>query len=106
MERLEMTTRIMAKKKAYRQKLFTTGEIAGLVDTTPKTVARWIDEGLLPGVKLPGMVERRVHRDDARKFFVEMGYHWAVKDLDNWEDRDAPEPPAPDAPEPGKPKRK
>lgn len=65
-----------------RKKLFTTGEIAMLVDTNSKTVARWIDEKLLKGVVLPGMKERRVHRDDVRAFFVKMQYHWAVEELD------------------------
>lgn len=67
-----------------RQKLFSTGEVARIVDTTPKTVARWIDEGLLEGTRLPGTVERRVHRDALRAFFVQMEWKWAVKELDTW----------------------
>lgn len=91
-----------------RKKLFSTGEIAAMVDTNSKTVARWIDEGLLKGVALPGMKERRVHRDDVRAFFVKMEYNWAVDELDAidrpWGDgrgTAAPQPHAAPAPRPG-----
>lgn len=82
-----------------KKKLFTTGEIAAMVDTNSKTVARWIDEGLLKGVVLPGMKERRVHFDDVRAFFVKMEYTWAVEELDSYT-HDAGGPGAPSASRP------
>jgi hypothetical protein len=102
-----MAVKLMAK---YRQKLFTTGEIAAMVDTTPKTVARWIDEGLLKGTFLPGMTERRCFRDDIRAFFEKMGWDYAIRALDEWDDRDAEGPspaPRPKGPPPprGKPRK-
>lgn len=84
----------MTRSKRYPKKLFTTGEIARIVNTTAKTVARWIDEGTIVGIHLPGMVERRVHRDEARAFFVRMGWTWAIKEIDAWDGPDPEEPPA------------
>lgn len=34
-------------------KLLTTGQMAKLIGCAPRTVAKWIDEGLLKGYRLP-----------------------------------------------------
>ena len=79
----EMTSTDMAKKR-FAQKLFTTGEIARIVDIDRKTVVKWIDEGKLRGTYLPNKTERRVYRGHLRVFFVDMEWDYAVEVLDNW----------------------
>jgi excisionase family DNA binding protein len=69
--------------------LFTTGEIAGLVGSNSKTVARWIDDGALAGVRFPGIFkERRVHRDVLRAFCEAHQFTWAIEALDREEEGD------------------
>lgn len=41
---------------------FTTGQISKLCDVAPRTVAKWIDSGTLPGGRIPGSQDRRVLR--------------------------------------------
>jgi excisionase family DNA binding protein len=72
----------MLPRRRKRKQLFTTGEIAAMVDTSARNVARWIDEGILKGVVVPGLKERRVHRDEVRAFFLKMEYTWAIQELD------------------------
>jgi excisionase family DNA binding protein len=44
------------------EQLLTTGQIAKLVGCSPRTVAKWIDGGLLPGHRLPSTCTRRERR--------------------------------------------
>ncbi len=50
----------------------TTGQIASILDVAPRTVAKWIDGGLLPAMRYPrqglGATMRRVHRSDFEVF--------------------------------------
>ncbi len=84
------------------KKLWGTGQISDLIGTNPKTVATWIDAGELKGVRLPGLNERRVHRDVLRAFCEKYEYTWALDVLNAEEGlpRVTPQDPA-DAP--GKP---
>jgi excisionase family DNA binding protein len=49
-------------------KWMTTGQIATLLGVSQRMVSRWIDEGRLIGIRLPGSRERRVHPDVLREF--------------------------------------
>ena len=42
--------------------VLTTGEIARMLATSPRTVSKWIDSGELPGYRLPLTPDRRVAR--------------------------------------------
>lgn len=54
-------------------RLFTTGRIAKVCKVAPRTVAKWIDSGLLPGYRLPGCTDRRVVGADLVPFLREHG---------------------------------
>lgn len=59
----------------------TTGQAAKLCGVNFRTVARWIDRGLLPAYQLPGTRgDRRVRTEDLRRFMREqnMPDPWAV----------------------------
>lgn len=56
-----------------RTKTFTTGEAAAACDVSPRTVAKWIDRGLLPGYRLGGRSDRRVSREALVSFLREHG---------------------------------
>jgi excisionase family DNA binding protein len=47
---------------------YTTGEIARALQVAPRTVAHWIDDGLLQGYQLPGSRHRRVQGEQLAKF--------------------------------------
>jgi excisionase family DNA binding protein len=74
----------MARRSARPEvrQLFTTGELARLIDVNPKTVVGWIDSGELRGVSMPGEGERRVHRGALRAFLRRFDYYWALAKLD------------------------
>jgi excisionase family DNA binding protein len=94
----------MTKRKV--RKLFSTGQVAELVGTNPKTVAGWFDKGILKGVKLPGLGERRVHREELRGFLARYEYIWAIRELDQEEGPLPAEEPSPIQPEKPGPKKK
>lgn len=41
-------------------KYYTPGKIAKLCKVAPRTVTKWIDDGLLKGARIPGSKHRRV----------------------------------------------
>ena len=47
----------------------TTGDIAKMAAVSNRTAARWIDDGLIKGYRIPGSRHRRVRRADAVEFF-------------------------------------
>jgi excisionase family DNA binding protein len=51
----------------------TTTQAARMAQVAPRTVSRWIDDGLLTGHKLPGSRHRRIYWSDLRKFASENG---------------------------------
>lgn len=51
--------------------VFSTGEIATRCRVSVRTVAHWIDKGLLKGYRIPGSDHRRVMREDLVKFLQE-----------------------------------
>ena len=77
-----MQIAMAAERKRKIRKFFTTGEIADLCGSNPKTVAVWIDSGEMKGVKYPNQTERRVHRDELRRFFESYENIWALRELD------------------------
>ncbi len=44
------------------------GQVSRELGIAPRTVARLIDEGILPGWRIPGMLDRRVSRSDLEVF--------------------------------------
>ena len=53
--------------------ILTTGEAALLSGVSQQTVIRWLDDGLLPGWKIPGSSHRRVHREVLKQFCHDHG---------------------------------
>lgn len=62
-------------------KLFTTGIVARVAQVAPRTVAKWIDSGLLKGYPLPGSRDRRVTRESLIRFLREHGMREALARL-------------------------
>jgi excisionase family DNA binding protein len=66
------------RRRAYRllsrllnsKTLFTTGEIAKLLDVNINTVVLWAETGQLGGFKLPGDTARRIERDKLIDFIM------------------------------------
>lgn len=60
------------------QKVFTTGQIAKVCSVSMRTVAKWIDSGILKGFIVPGSKDRRVAREDLTAFMQQHGMplHW------------------------------
>lgn len=56
-----------------------TVKIARLLKVAPRTVAKWIDEGVLIGEKLPSG-RRRVHRDSVVQFAAQRGMTMHAED--------------------------
>lgn len=54
-------------------KALTTGVIAEVAGVAPRTVAKWIDTGLLKGYRIPLSKDRRVEVADLRAFLVKHG---------------------------------
>lgn len=55
----------------------TTGQIANRLGVAAKTVAKWIDEGRLIGMRLPYSQDRRVHPDVVAEFEERHGFNRA-----------------------------
>lgn len=51
--------------------MLTTGQIARSLSVAPRTVTKWIDKGILEGIKLPLSKDRRVAFSDFQKFVAE-----------------------------------
>lgn len=65
-----------------KKRYLTTGQIAELLEVDPRTISRWVDNGLLAGHRGPDCKERRVHRDDLETFLVEHGYTHALDEFE------------------------
>lgn len=50
--------------------VLTTGEVAKLCHCAPRTVARWVDLGLLKGYRIPGSQDRRIPRENLVRFLL------------------------------------
>lgn len=48
-----------------------TGKIAKLFGVAPRTVAKWIDNGIMQGTKIPGSKHRRVAIAEVTRFSIE-----------------------------------
>ncbi|MBZ0271105.1 PilZ domain-containing protein [bacterium] len=53
------------------KKVFTTGEVARLLDININTVIRWFDEGIIKGFRLPFSNDRRIPINSLRTFMIE-----------------------------------
>ncbi len=54
-------------------KVFTTGQVAKICRTTPRTVSKWFDSGRLKGYRIPGSQDRRIPREYLIRFLKEHG---------------------------------
>jgi len=48
--------------------VLSTGQIAKLLNSCPRTVSKWVDSGYLPGYRLPHSTDRRVTREALLEF--------------------------------------
>lgn len=51
----------------------TSGEVARACGVSPRTVANWMDSGLLKGYRIPGSQDRRFLREEVYQFLVATG---------------------------------
>jgi excisionase family DNA binding protein len=58
----------MARRVTKRKNVFTTQEVADLLEVCSVTVAKWFDTGLLDGYRLPGTKFRRIPRSKLIEF--------------------------------------
>lgn len=58
-------------------KWLTTGQVAKQLGVSSKTVSKWIDEGKLPGIRVPYSLDRRVHPSALEQFAKDHGYYKA-----------------------------
>lgn len=56
-----------------RNKVFTSGEVAGICGVSPDTVARWFDLGQIEGYRLGPGGDRRIPYESLRKFMLAHG---------------------------------
>lgn len=56
-----------------RKRVFTTAEAATLLKVAPRTVAKWFDAGRLKGYRIPGCQDRRIPREQLKRFIAERG---------------------------------
>lgn len=56
-----------------KKKRFTTGQVAKICKVAPRTVSKWFDSGLLRGYRIPGSQDRRIPRDELKRFLKEQG---------------------------------
>lgn len=64
----------LSKEGDEKARWLTTGEVAIRLGVHSKMVAKWIDEGRLLGVRIPGSRDRRVHPQALEDFEREHGY--------------------------------
>jgi uncharacterized protein (TIGR02996 family)/excisionase family DNA binding protein len=55
------------------KKVFTTGQVAKILQVGPRTVAKWFDSGKLKGYRIPGSNDRRIPREHLLRFIREQG---------------------------------
>lgn len=67
----------------YRESL-TTGMVARICDVAPRTVANWIDDGTLPGWRIPGSQDRRVDPEALMAFVDAHGMTGPRRRLVEW----------------------
>lgn len=56
-------------------KIYSTGQVARLLNVANRTVAKWIDRGILKGYRLPGSGDRRVSEPDLVDFVKKTGIY-------------------------------
>lgn len=59
----------------------TTGQIGRICEVSPKLVCKWIDQGFLPGWRVPGSADRRALSSDLGRFLKDHGMDYAVQRL-------------------------
>jgi len=52
-------------------RIFTTGQVAKMLEVAPKTVANWVDSGRLQGFRIPSSQDRRITREALITFLKE-----------------------------------
>lgn len=55
------------------KKVFTTGDVAKHCCVAPRTAGKWFDSGKLKGYRIPGSQDRRIPRDEFKRFLKEQG---------------------------------
>jgi uncharacterized protein (TIGR02996 family)/excisionase family DNA binding protein len=60
--------------KLGAKQVYTTGQVAKVLQVAPRTVVRWFDTGKLGGYRIPGSQDRRIPRDKLVPFIREHGF--------------------------------
>ncbi len=53
--------------------VFTTGQVAAIVNVAPRTVTKWFAKGTLKGYRIPGSQDRRIPAKELRAFLEQHG---------------------------------
>jgi excisionase family DNA binding protein len=67
-----------------KKDVLTTGEVARICRVSPRTVAKWIDAGLLKGYRVPGSKDRRIPREILIRFLKDHGMPLRELEAEEW----------------------
>jgi excisionase family DNA binding protein len=67
-----------------KKDVLTTGEVARICRVSPRTVAKWIDAGLLKGYRIPGSKDRRIPREILIRFLKDHGMPLRELEEEEW----------------------
>jgi len=73
--------------KSTKKKIFTTGEVARLMDVNINTVIKWFDEGKIEGFRLPMSNDRRIPLNSLRNFMLRHSIPLEMLDGDDYQRR-------------------
>jgi hypothetical protein len=74
---MKARNRIRPQVKCEGESWMTTGQVANRLGVSPRSVAKWIDDGRLVGMRLPFSKDRRVHPDVVAEFEERHGFNRA-----------------------------
>jgi hypothetical protein len=80
-QRIKLHEMTMPVKMEEIKDVLTSGDVARVCNVAPRTVSKWIDNGLLLGYRIPGSRDRRVAKTDLISFMVKnnMPMHISAK---------------------------
>lgn len=77
------------------KQIFTTGDVAKMLQVAPRTISKWFDSGRLRGFRIPGSQDRRIPRQALEKFIEEHGFQTLPEIEHRLGKTPKPAPPAP-----------
>jgi len=72
--------------------VLTTGDVANICNVAPRTVSKWLDNGLLNGYRIPGSLDRRIPIDGLARFMQAHNIPWPQNYLEKYIKTNPPKP--------------